>query len=63
MRSENVLVRHYVRSISVMRECERVGNTFRDGSCGGMNAAEGVCRIDTHDSWYLIASNRIDNRK
>ena len=58
MRSENALARHYAGSISVIRECERVGNTFRDGSCDGMSAAEGVCRIDTHDtgSWCLIVA-------
>ena len=50
MESENVPARYYAGSISVMREYERVGNAFRDGSCEGMSAAVGVCRIDAHDS-------------
>ena len=56
MRSENALARHHAGSIGVVRECERVENAFRDGSCEGMSAAEGVRGIDTHDSWYLIAA-------
>ena len=54
MRSENALARYYAGSISVMRECERVGNIFRGGPCDGMSAAEGG--IDTHDSWCLIVA-------